>query len=239
MKRVVIAVGLLLCSLGARAEESCPADRAADAGVAAFGAFHHIMAPAWHQAWPNKDYDALLAVGPKFTEAFAAIDKLDPKMKTPARRRTFETERRRFGEFVARYAEACDNGDTALVYKLMPDLHNAFESTAATLLPISFPEFEGLTVTLDLIIQSHFPENNVKGLVGSTETLLAKMETLIGAELPPDLQESKAEIQPKLEMMRQLVLHMLESLYKNNLKEYAIYATELKTQCDEFAALYI
>jgi len=239
MKSLVIVVSLLLIGVGTQAQEGCLADRAAAAGHAPFEAFHQIMAPAWHQAWPNKDYDALLAVGPRFVEAFTAIAKLAPKLKTAARRRAFDERRQQFSDLVARYADACRQGDTALVYKLMPDLHEAFEVTAAVLLPISYPEFEGLIVTLDLIIQTHLPNNNVEGLVGSTETLLAKMETLIEAPLPLDLREQEAVIRPKLEMMRQLVLHMLESLYQSNIKEHIIYATELKTLSDEFTALYI
>jgi hypothetical protein len=53
------------------------------------------------------------------------------------------------------------------------------------------------------------------------------------------LKEQEAEILPRLEMLRQLALHMLQSLYQNDINEYIIYATELKTQSDEFAALYL
>ena len=86
---------------------------------------------------------------------------------------------------------------------------------------------------------THLPGNNVEGLDGSTETLLAKMENLIVAPLPTELQAAETEIKPKLEMMRHLVLHMLEALYQSDIREYIIYATELRVQTDEFAALYL
>ena len=239
MKRSVIVVVFILIAAGARAHEDCPADRAATAGFAPFETFHHIMAPAWHQAWPKKDYEALLAAGPKFVEAFVAIEQLKPHLKSEVRRQSFVEQRQLFGKLIIKYAEACEQADSVLVYQLMPDLHDAFEATAATLLPVSFPEFEGLVITLDIIVGTHLPGNNVKGLVGSTETLLTKMENLIVAPLPTEFEAAEDEIKPKLEMMRHLVLHMLEALYQNNIKEYIIYATELRVQTDEFIALYL
>ena len=239
MKRLVIVVVFILIAAGARAQEGCPADRAAAAGFASFETFHHIMGPAWHQAWPKKDYEALLAAGPKFADAFVAIEQLKPQLKSEVRRRSFVEQRQLLGKLVVKYAKACEQGDSAVVYQLMPDLHDAFEATAATLLPVSFPEFEGLVITLDIIVGTHLPGNNVKGLVGSTETLLAKMENLIVAPLPTELEAAENEIKPRLEMMRHLVLHMLEALYQNDIKEYIIYATELRVQTDEFIAMYL
>ncbi len=239
MKRLVVVAVLILFPAGVRAQEGCPADRAATAGFAPFETFHHIMAPAWHQAWPKKDYEALLAAGPKFAEAFVEIEQLKPKLKSEARLQAFHEARQLFAEMVSKFAEACKQGDSAFVYQLMPDLHDAFEATAATLLPASFPEFEGLVITLDIIVGTHLPGNNVEGLVGSTETLLAKMENLIVAPLPSGLEAAEDEIKPKLEMARHLVLHMLEALYQNDIKEYIIYATELRVQTDEFLALYL
>jgi hypothetical protein len=240
MKRLVIVVVLILFAAGVRARESYPANSAAvAAGYTPFEAFHHIMAPAWHQAWLKKNYEALLAAGPKFAEAFVAIEQLKPQLKSEVRRRSFVEQRQLLGKLVVKYAKACEQGDSAVVYQLMPDLHDAFEATAATLLPVSFPEFEGLVITLDIIVGTHLPGNNVKGLVGSTETLLAKMENLIVAPLPTELEAAEDEITPRLEMMRHLVLHMLEALYQNDIKEYIIYATELRVQTDEFIAMYL
>ncbi len=239
MKRLVIVVVFILFAAGARAQEDCPANRAATAGFAPFETFHHVMAPAWHQAWPKKDYEALLAAGPKFVEAFVAIEQLKPQLKSEVRRQSFVEQRQLLGKLVVKYAEACEQGDSALVYLLMPDLHDAFEATAATLLPLSFPEFAGLVITLDIIVGTHLPGNNVEGLVGSTETLLIKMENLIVTPLPTELVAAENKIKPKLEMMRHLALHMLEALYQSNIKEYIIYATELRVQTDEFEALYL
>ena len=235
-KNILLSLLVLLAPY-ASAQEGCPADQAVAAGYVSFEHFHHVMAPAWHTAWPAKDYPALIAAGPRFTEQFAAIEQMNPALVSAVRRPAFIAQRQQFADLVKQYANACQHSDSVLVYKLMPDLHNAFEATAATLLPVSFPEFEGLMVTLDLIVQTHLPDLNIEGLVGSTETLRMKMEHLITAPLPEALIPNEDKIRSTLESLRHLVLHMLQAMYQDDIKMYIIYATELKTQSDEFISL--
>lgn len=237
MTKTILLSLLILLAPYASAQEGCPADQAAVAGYVSFEHFHHVMAPAWHTAWPAKDYAALIAAGPEFAEQFAAIEQINPSRVSVVRRPAFIEQRRQFAELVEQYADACRQSDSGLVYELMPDLHNAFEATAATLLPVSYPEFEGLMVTLDLIVQTHLPSRNKVGLVGSTETLRMKMEHLITAPLPEVLIENEDRIRLTLETLRHLVLHMLQAMYQNDIKMYIIYATELKTQSDEFMSV--
>lgn len=237
MLRTILFAVLVLSAPYAAAQEGCPTDQNATAGYVSFEHFHHVMAPAWHTAWPARDYVALIAAGPQFTEQFKAIEQLNPELVSPTRRPAFVEQRQQFAELVARYGDACRRSDSGLVYKLMPDLHNAFEATAATLVPVNYPEFEGLMVTIDLIVQTHLPDRNMEGLVGSTETLRTKMEHLVAAPLPETLIENENKIRPTLETLRHLVLHMLQAMYQNDIKEYIIYATELKTQAEEFIAV--
>lgn len=237
MTKTILLSLLILLAPYASAQEGCPADQAAAAGFVSFEHFHHVMAPAWHTAWPAKDYAALIAAGPKFTERFTAIAQMNPALVPAVRRPAFIQQRQQLAELVKQYADACQQSDSDLVYKLMPDLHSAFEATATTLLPVRFPEFEGLMVTLDLIVQTHLPSRNKVGLVGSTETLRIKMEHLITAPLPDVLTENENRIRSTLEALRHLVLHMLQAMYQDDIKMYIIYATELKTQSDEFISL--
>lgn len=237
MKRTIVFSMLILLAPYASAQEGCPADQAATAGFVSFEHFHHVMAPAWHTAWPERDFAALLAAGPEFTQLFGAIRQLNPEMVAPVRRSAFIEQRLQFEKLVKQYAAACQHSDSDLVYQLMPDLHNAFEATAATLLPLSYPEFEGFMVTVDLIVQIHLPDRNIEGLVGSTETLRTKMDHLMTSPLPEALANNEEWIRSTLESLRHLVLHMLQAMYQNDIKMYIIYATELKTQSDEFMSL--
>ncbi|MEW5993734.1 MAG: hypothetical protein AB1744_04980 [Candidatus Zixiibacteriota bacterium] len=218
----------------------CPAHRAAELGHNPFDTFHEIMAPAWHEAWPNEDYAALIAAGPKFKEAFAGIAAMKPLLKTKVRQEKFEKARDQFAEIVNTYAVAAAAGDRKAVYDLMPKLHDAFEMTAATLLPVSFPEIEAVATTLNLILETHLAEEDIEGVVGSTETLVAKVSALTDTALIPDeLNEKQEAILADVNLMQKLVDKMKESCNKEDMEAYREHAAALKEQLKAFFEKYI
>ena len=218
----------------------CPAHRVAKMGFTAFHDFHEIMAPAWHGAWPDKNYDTLLAAGPKFKEAFAAIAKMEPTFKTKDRKKAFLKARDSFSRIIEMYAAAAKRGDKETVYDLMPQLHDAFEMTASTLLPVSYPEIEAAVITLNLIMETHLPKKNMEGIVGSTETLVARFVVLADTtSIPDELKERQKEILAEIAAMKKLVLQMKESCDKKDMKSYKEHATELDTKLKGFFEKYI
>jgi len=221
-------------------EVGCPADRAAELGYNPFEAFHKIMAPVWHTAWPDKDYDALLAAGPKFKEAFAGIVKMEPTFKTKGCKKAFLKARDNFSKIIETYATAAEKGDKETVYDLMPKLHDAFEMTASTLLPVSYPEIEAVAATLKLIMETYLPKNNMEGIIGSTDTLLAKFESLTDTTtIPDELQEKKKEILAEIAAMKKLAWQMQECYSKNDMEHYKEHATELDKKLKDFFEKYI
>ncbi len=189
----------------AQDDANCPSTAASNDGNAAFQKFHEVIAPVWHGSWPKKDYAAMFAAGPKFDAAFKPIDNMPVVFKTEVRARTFETNRMEFRRLVKEYSSACANMDSAKVYALLPELHDAFEQTASALLPVKYPEFEGFMVTLDLIKDKHIPDNNIEGMIGSSQTLVAKMNELNEKTIPADLTEKKEAILAQFDEMRKIV----------------------------------
>lgn len=240
---LITLVGLTFTSVFASdqhaADQTCPADRAAEAGHNPFGAFHEIMAPTWHGAWPDSNFAALFAAGPAFAEAFKPIAAMNPTFKSDTRKATFETKRTAFAEAVAAYADAAAEGDTTKVYALMPGLHEAFEMAASALLPVHYPEFEGMVITLNLILETHLPNNNTEGIVGSTETLLAKLNALTPETLPVELQEETDAVIADLAFMHEIVVKMNACCTNNDMATYTDLAKSLDTQVKLFIEKYI
>jgi hypothetical protein len=251
-KHLLILVALLLLvsltqatdpadeDLPERGHAGCPAHRAAELGHNPFEAFHKIMAPVWHGAWPDKDYDSLLAAGPTLKEAFAAIAKMKPTFKTLDRKKAFLKARDGFSKIIEMYAAAAERGDKETVYDLMPQLHDAFEMTASTLLPVSYPEIEAVVITLNLIMETHLPKNNMEGIVGSTETLVAKFDGLADSTtIPDELKERQMDILTEIAAMNKLALQMKECCDKNDMEHYKEQATELDAKLKAFFDMYI
>ncbi len=223
-----------------KGEAACPAHQAAQLGHDPFGDFHKIMAPVWHQSWPEKDYGALLAAAPKFQEAFTAIAKLEPTFKIEARKKEFSKSRDEFGKIVDMYAAAVEKYDTLAFYEMMPRLHDAFETTASVLLPLPYPEMEGVAITLKLILETHLPKNNMEGIVGSTETLLSRFDVLTDTTTIPDaLKEKQTEIMAEIAMMKMLARQLKECCDENDMKCYQEHATTLDKRLKDFFEKYI
>ena len=241
MKKVLGLVCLLLlaAALGGAEETTCPAHRAAEHGFSPFEAFHHVVAPAWHDAWPDKDYDALIAAGPEFLEAYKGIAELEPEFKSTLRYEQFHENRARLGRIVKEYAAAAEAGDKEKVYELMPQLHDAFEYAAGSLLPVSYPEFEGIVITLNLILETHLPKNNTDGITGSTETLLAKFEHINAETLPEELRENEQQVIARLHSMAAIAQKMKKCCDDQDMDGYREQASTLNTQVEAFIADFI
>ncbi|KAA3631935.1 MAG: hypothetical protein DWP97_12075 [Calditrichaeota bacterium] len=169
------------------------------------------MAPAWHVAWVEKDYDALFAAGPKFEKVFTEIAEMKPVLKTDALQEKFTENRAKFATVMKTYAEACSTQDKDKVYELMPELHDAFEMTASVLLPIHYPEFDGFVISFNLLYESHLPVNNVDGIIGTSETLVTKVNNLTPETFPEELTELKEQMIAEIAEMKVLVLQIKEN----------------------------
>ncbi len=233
----VMTMSALLVAAGAAAQ--CPADKAAEMGHGGFETFHHVMAPAWHDAYPDSNFDALIEAGPKFKEAFVEIQGMRPEFKSDVKKAHFNECRKEFGDLVEQYAAACAEGDKDKVYALMPDLHTAFERSAAALMPISYKEFEALKVTLGLIVNEHLPANNHEGIVGSTETLVTKAASLNEESLPNLLVWSKDDILKRFESIQALTTKLKECCDNNDMAAYSEHASALNAQVIEFSERYL
>ena len=236
---IAIAFALILSTSALAQVSNCPADRAADKGFDPFGEFHHIMAPVWHEAWPAKDYDAMIAAGPQFETAFEKIAAMKPEFKSERRKLKFSQLREEFASLVDKFAEAARRNDKETVYELMPDLHDSFEMTASSLLPVHYPEFEGVIITLNLIRESHLPANNIDGITGSTETLVTKMSVLNEETIPQELSDVKQAVLTDLEAVKKLVTQMKECCDKKDMEKLSQHAEELNNLLSEFAIKYI
>ncbi len=241
---LLLLCGLLLTTSTGFADphhegESCPAHRAANAGHVEFEAFHVTMAEAWHIAWPEKDYAALIAAGPVFAEKLGPIMEMRPEFKSTDRYDLFLHKREQFASKVHAYAAAAEAGDSMKVYDLMPELHDWFEWTAAALLPIYFPAIEGIVVTVNVIKANHLPKTNVSGLVGSAETLATKVTALNKEAIPWQLAADEEAILAVFEEIRGGAKIVSAAADAEDWTTYETAITDLSAILDAFVMKYI
>ena len=240
MKSTLIAVcTALILAVPATSQHVCPADKAAEHGHNPFETFHKIMAPAWHDAYPAEDYDALIAVAPEFKKSFVEIAELEPKLKSEARTEHFMKLRDKFGALIDEFAAAAEAGDKEKVYALMPDVHTAFEQTAASLVPVEYDEFEALKITVGLISDEHLPKDNKEAVQGSTETLILKTGNLNKETIPNLLIWSKEDVLKSFDEMQKIAAKMKTCCDNDDMQGYRRHLQELQAQMANFEDTYL
>jgi hypothetical protein len=237
VKFAAVIIAVLVVALSVQAQ--CPSAKAAKAGADAFGAFHEAIHEVWHVAYPAKDYTVMLAAAEPFEKAMAQVAALEPKMKNPARKAAFLQNREDMAKFVKLYAEAAKAGNKDSVYVLLPQVHESFEKSASAFLPISYPAFDGLIVTVNQILDKHLPKDNTEGIVGSTETLVTKAKGLTAEALPEELKAQEKVILPELEVIQKLALQMQELCARKDMATYKALASELKNKLTMFSEKYL
>jgi hypothetical protein len=219
--------------------QECPADKAAEKEHNPFSTFHEVMAPAWHEAYPARDFVTLLAAGPKFETAFVELKGWDPKLTSEIKKARYSGELTKFGELVTVYAEKAKAGDTEAVYAMLPDVHTAFERAASALVPVTYKEFDALVVALDLIKTKHLPEENQEGIVGSTERLVEVAGLLNEETLPHMLIWSSEEVLAEMAKMQTIVAEMKKCCDANDMTKYREQADLLETEAKTFQEKFL
>ncbi len=241
MKKLILICTVLLmaASVSFAGESSCPADRAKKIGFDPFGDFHHLLAPVWHNAWADKDFETLLAAGPKFEKLFAPIAEMNPKLKSEGKLEKFKKNRTEFAKAVKQFADACKAGDKEKAYELMPILHDSFEMTASSLLPLHYPEFDGFVISFNLLNENHIPTNNIDGIKGTVATLTDKLDGLNEKTIPAELVAEKANILKEFSAIKKMVALMQECCDNNDMAKLKDHAKELSLVLDKFVEKYI
>ena len=238
--QLLMAALILLGVASLSAEpQQCPADKAAERGYTAYDAFHKVMAPAWHTAWPAKDFGSLFKAGDEFASRIKAVDSVVPAMKSKLRTEKFIAARKAFDELVAVYASACKQMDSAKVYELMPQVHEAFEKSGSLLGPIEFPHLEGILLTMDVIIDKHLPEKNMEGIEASTATLVVKAKGFDSTMIPEDLNEQSAQVTALMAKINEACGKLAESAAAKDMTSYAALCTDLRTVIRTFMAEWL
>jgi hypothetical protein len=235
---LTICLGLLGASVMAE-DENCPAQAAGKKGFDPIAEFHHAIAPAWHDYYPNKDFESLLTSASDFSEKIGPIMNLEPTFKTTERKEGFEKHRQQLADMVAKAKEAAEKGEGEAVYEILPALHDNFEYMASYLLPVPFPEFESLQEVLDIMVNTHLKNDDIDAVKTSMVALELKCNDLKKATLPPDLTSVQKKADADLEDIQAAFAELKKTCAQSNPDKIRECLLKLSTKAEEFEKNYI
>jgi len=190
-KRILVLFGLIVLACGASAW-AMPQEQTAEtkSEVPELTAFHDVIYPIWHTAYPEKDYKALRGYVPQINELAAKIY----GAKLPGILREKEAK---WKEGVAQLKKAVDDynaaaagtNDQALL-NAAEALHTKYESLVRALRPV-LKEVDAFHQVLYVVYHKYLPDKAYDKIRGASGDLVAKAEAVTKATLPTRL-EAKA-----------------------------------------------
>jgi hypothetical protein len=157
-------------------------------------AFHEIIYPIWHTAYPTKDYAALRSYLPEVNRLAEKI--LSAKLPGILREKqgAWEKGLLEFKKTVQAYNEAVAGKDDGALLPAAENLHGQFEAMVRIIRPV-LKEMDGFHQVLYIIYHQYLPEKNQTKISEVSSDLLAKARAISAAALPKRLEAKTKEFQ--------------------------------------------
>ena len=190
MKKAVSAIALAVLVLSAPALATT-VDADVEARVPALTAFHEVVSPLWHDAWPKKDVDALVALTPKVNAGVEAIAKAELPGILRDKKATWDAAVSRLKAIAGEYRAAAEKKDGPALLAAAENLHSQFERMVRIVRPV-LKELDAFHGTLYVLYHRQLDPFALEAVSQSVRTLKEKTGPLSAAALPERLKAKEA-----------------------------------------------
>ncbi len=186
----LFAVVLAILSLaGAAAAQDVKSETSGE--IPALSAFHEVIYPIWHTAYPSKDYAALRGFVSQINELAAQIYAIKLPAILHEKTAKWNEALAQFKAAVEAYDKAAAGKDDAALLNAAEALHAKYEGLVRAIRPV-LAEMEVFHQALYVVYHRYAPEKQYDKIRGASADLLAKAEAVAKAQLPKS-REAKAE----------------------------------------------
>jgi hypothetical protein len=160
--------------------------------VPELAAFHDVIYPIWHTAYPEKDYAALRSY---VKDVNAGAEKIYGA-KLPGilrdREARWKAGLEEFKKAVEAYGTAAEGKDDALLLTAAETLHSRYEKLVRLIRPL-LPEVDEFHKVLYVIYHTYLPNKEFEKIRGTAGDLEVKAEAITTAKLSRRLENKAAE----------------------------------------------
>ncbi|MEW5983195.1 MAG: hypothetical protein AB1806_12620 [Acidobacteriota bacterium] len=190
MRRTHIAFAAALATAVLAAPVSAQAPRPEDvkAEVPALTAMHEVIMPLWHEAWPNKDYKALVELLPQIEKHLKEIERAELPGILRDKRGLWSEGLVALRKVVADYRSAAQSGNHDALLKEAERLHGQYESLVKVVRPV-LKEMDDFHGTLYVLYHYQLNPLQLAPAAESVKALKEKMGPLNAAVLPDRLKD--------------------------------------------------
>jgi hypothetical protein len=162
-----------------------------DPSVPALSAFHEVIYPIWHTAYPDKDIAMLKSLTPQVNELAAKIYEAKLPGILREKQAKYDDGLAKFRAAVEAYGAAAKGSDDKALLDAAEVLHARYERLVRTLQPV-LPEMETFHKVLYVVYHTDLPAKNWTAVRAAAPDLKTKAEAVAAAKLPAS-RAAKAE----------------------------------------------
>jgi hypothetical protein len=191
MKKSAVAglLGWILIAAFVSASLRAPQAQETESTVPELAAFHEIIYPIWHTAYPEKDYPALRSYAPEVKKMAETIYSARLPGILHEKQAKWDQALAELKKSVDTYLAAAAGTDDAALLEAAEVLHARYEMMVRTIRPV-LKEVDDFHKTLYVVYHKYLPGKDYAKITAASEDMLTKAEVITKATLPKRL-ESK------------------------------------------------
>lgn len=181
-------VRLTLCLIALAAVAAVPAfAQETESAVPELSAFHEVIYPIWHTAYPDKDIALLKSLVPQVDELAAKVyvAKLPGILRD--KQDKWDAGLAEFRKSVEAYDAAAKGSDDKALLDAAEALHAKYEALVRTIRPV-LKEMDEFHKVLYVVFHTDLPAKNWEAIRAAAPELKAKAEAIVPAKLSTRLQ---------------------------------------------------
>ena len=186
---LIILAGLAVFAAAGQARQTAAETKSE---VPELTAFHEIIYPIWHTAYPDKDVKALRGYVPQVDELAAKVYAAKLPGILREKQAKWDAGLAKFRASVDAYRAAAAGANDEALLKAAETMHSMYEALVRTIRPV-IPEVDAFHQALYVIYHSYAPDKAYDKIRGVSADLLAKAEAVAKAVLPSRLQAKSAD----------------------------------------------
>lgn len=149
-------------------------------------AFHDIIYPIWHSAYPDKDYKALRGFVAEINAQAAKINAAALPGILREKKQAWESGLAEFNQAVAAYGKAAAGSDDQTLLDAAETLHACFEKLVRAVRPVA-KEVDAYHKILYVVYHKYLPEKKYAEIGHAAADMVAKAEAVTQVVLSPRL----------------------------------------------------
>jgi len=180
MKKSLLSFIFILALSASTAFSQTTAMEAADVStsVPELAAFHTIIAPMWHKAYPAKDIAALKALVPKIKDNMVKINAAKLPGILREKVEAWKNELVKFNIAADNYYKASEGEDVDALLLAAEKLHSAYEGMNRAIRPY-VKEMDTFHMSLYVIYHKHLVEKNYSEIVKVIDQLILEADAVV------------------------------------------------------------